>query len=184
MNIDERLTGNQSKPDKNRSGGINQEMINPLNRGYPRFLKYVIRIDSTMQSRVHAKGHHAPQSIAMLREQLRQCVLVTVRDAFNEFCFRRGVRHYSGHPQPRQRTANIPVSFVHATDDRKKSPEAIMRHPVLLADLHLFECCDFDHVAFLLLRESCPLNADLLTKVRLQTDIARCPEISQYFTLR
>ena len=87
MDIDQCLAGDQTKPDENRSRRVHQKMINPLHGRQPCFLQDIVRIDSSVKTRVHAKGDHSPQSITMLGKQLGECILVAVGHQFNQLSF-------------------------------------------------------------------------------------------------
>lgn len=99
MDVHQSLAGDQTKPNENGPGRIDQEMVNALSGRQPGFLQNVVGVDSTMKPRVHAKRHEPPESIAMLRKQFSQRILISVGDSSDEFRISSIVCH-NGFPNP------------------------------------------------------------------------------------
>jgi hypothetical protein len=85
VDVHQCLRGNQAKPDKDGTRGVEKKVINSLQRGQPRLLKNIIRVHSTMQPRIHAEGHNSPKTIPMTGKKLRQRVLVALNHTSNQF---------------------------------------------------------------------------------------------------
>ena len=71
------------------------------------------------------------------------------------------------------------LHFYTAWTLRRSEMRRIPIMPVLLPQLHLFQSADFDDVTLLLFRESSPLDADLLAKVRVQADTGGSLQVRQ-----
>lgn len=93
MDVHQRLTGNQAKPDKDGAGRISQEVFDTLHNGQPRFLQNVVGVDATVQSGVHAEIDHPPQPVMVLRKQFGQRILIALNYTVDEFGFCRIAVH-------------------------------------------------------------------------------------------
>ena len=71
-------------------------MIDPLHDGQPGFLQHVIRVNTSVQPRIHPEVDHSPQPITVLRKQGRKGFFVAADDTVNQFTFFVGFRHFSG----------------------------------------------------------------------------------------
>ncbi len=85
VDVDQSLASDQAEPDEDRTGRIDQKMINPLHSRQPGFLQHVVRVDSSVQPGVHAKRDHPPEPVTMLRKQFGQRVLIPFGDLAEQF---------------------------------------------------------------------------------------------------
>jgi hypothetical protein len=88
VNVHQRLTRNQAKPNKKRSGRIYQKTVKTLNSRQPRFLKNVISVHPTVQTWIHSECHHSPKTITVLRKQIGKSRLIALRRQNKQFVLR------------------------------------------------------------------------------------------------
>ena len=91
MNVDQRLTDDQPQPDEERPRMIRHELVDPFHSIEVCLLKNIIRVHAPLQSTVEPKINHAPQTVAVAREQNSQRILVTVAHSIEQ-AFDVGIR--------------------------------------------------------------------------------------------
>lgn len=95
-------------------------MINSPGGGPPRFRQTIVRVDATAKSWMHAKSDQSPPSIAVLRKQFRQRVLVTEGNATDELCIGRIIHH---NHVARVRQVKDEIAGLWALSQTQRAPE-------------------------------------------------------------
>ena len=94
MNVDQSLRRYLPQPDEERHIRLLGIMSCPFRRVDIRLLKYVRRVDASLQATVQPELDHSPEPLLMKREKLRQRLFVPLSHLADKLVLKTGVTEH------------------------------------------------------------------------------------------